>query len=78
MNTHDASNHAPVSLYEASTTKRLVIRQELLDNRPAVLFVVEYDHELGSADCDTEELLTAEHPLSRVHQRTDQRQAQLH
>ena len=59
MNTHDASNRAPVSLYEASTTKRLVIRQELLDNRPAVLFVVEFDHELGSADCDTEELLTA-------------------
>jgi hypothetical protein len=59
MNSHNLSELAPVSLYAASTTKRLVIRQELFNDRPAVLFVVEFDHELGSPDCDAEELLTA-------------------
>ena len=59
MNSHELSELAPASLYAASTTKRLVIRQELLDDRPAVLFVVEFDHEVGSPDCDAEELLTA-------------------
>jgi len=49
----------PVTLFAESTTKRLVIRQELLDGQPVVLFVVEYDHELGSPECDAEELLTA-------------------
>ena len=59
MTSHELSELAPVSLYAASTTKRLVIRQELFNDRPAVLFVVEFDHELGSAECDAEELLTA-------------------
>jgi hypothetical protein len=49
----------PVTLFAESATKRLVIRQELLDGRPAVLWVVEYDHEVGSPECDAEELLTA-------------------
>ena len=53
------SHQPPVSLFEESTTKRLVIRQELLGGRPAILWVIEYDHELGSPDCDAEELLTA-------------------
>jgi hypothetical protein len=58
MNSADAQQE-PVSLFEESATKRLVIRQELLGDRPAVLWVIEYDHELGSPDCDAEELLTA-------------------
>jgi hypothetical protein len=49
----------PVTLFAESATKRLVIRQELLDGQPVVLFVLEWDHELGSPDCDPEELLTA-------------------
>lgn len=49
----------PASLYEASTTKRLVIRQELLDGQPVVLFVLEWDSELGSSQCDADQVLTA-------------------
>ena len=59
MNSHPSTQRSAASLYEASTTKRLVIRQELLDGRPAVLMVVEFDHELGSPECDAEEVLTA-------------------
>jgi hypothetical protein len=36
-----------------------VIRQELINGRPAVLMVVEFDHEMGSPGCEVEELLTA-------------------
>ena len=49
----------PVELFAESTTKRLVIRQELLDGQPVVLFVLEWDSELGSPECDAEEVLTA-------------------
>lgn len=59
MNSHNLSELSPASLYAASTTKRLVVRHELFNDRPAVLFVVEFDYELGSPDCDAEELLTA-------------------
>jgi hypothetical protein len=48
-----------VELFAESTTKRLVIRQELLDGQPVVLFVLEWDSELGSPECDAEEVLTA-------------------
>jgi hypothetical protein len=64
----------PVELFAESATKRLVIRQELLDGQPVVLWVVEYDHEVGSPECDAEELLTAvtqvvkhAHSLPNVH-----------
>jgi len=49
----------PVELFAESTTKRLIIRQELLDGQPVVLFVLEWDYELGSPECDAEEVLTA-------------------
>ena len=57
MNSTDSQ--PPVELFTESTTKRLVIRQELLDGQPVVLFVLEWDHELGSPECDAEEVLTA-------------------
>ena len=58
MNSTDL-NLPPVTLFEESATKRLVIRQELLGDRPAILWVIEYDHEVGSPECDAEELLGA-------------------
>ena len=57
MNSTDSQ--PPVELFAESTTKRLVIRQELFDGQPVVLFVLEWDHELGSPECDAEEVLTA-------------------
>ena len=49
----------PVELFAESTTKRLIIRQELLDGQPVVLYVLEWDYELGSPECGAEEVLTA-------------------
>jgi hypothetical protein len=57
--TQPVSQHATERIWAASTTKRLVVRQELLNGQPVVLFVVELDHELGGAECSADELLTA-------------------
>ena len=59
MNTPDSMERATASAYDASPTKRLVVRQELLNGQPTVLWVVEYDHELGAPECSADELLTA-------------------
>ena len=59
MNSHEATKRATASVWDASTTKRLIVRQELLDGLPVVLFVVEMDHELGTPECSSEEILTA-------------------
>ena len=59
MNSHPSTERAAASVWAASTTKRLVVRQELLNGQPVVLFVVELDHELGGAECSADELLTA-------------------
>ena len=59
MNSHPSTERAAASVWAASTTKRLVVRQELLNGQPVVLFVVELDHELGDAECSADELLTA-------------------
>ena len=59
MNTQDSKERATASVWDASATKRLVVRQELLNGKPAVLFIVEYDHELGAPECGADELLTA-------------------
>lgn len=40
-------------------TQRLIIRQEMLGARPALLLVIEYDAELGTAECDASELRRA-------------------
>jgi len=57
--TRPVSQRATASVWDASPTKRLVVRQEILNGKPAVLFVVEYDHELGAPECSADELLTA-------------------
>lgn len=59
MNTPESTKRPAASVWAASTTKRLVVRQELLSGQPVVLFVVELDHELGDAECSADELLTA-------------------
>ena len=59
MNTQDSKERATASVWDASATKRLVVRQELLNGQPTVLWVVEYDHELGAPECSADELLTA-------------------
>ena len=59
MNTQDSKERATASVWDASATKRLVVRQELLNGKPAALFIVEYDHELGSPECSADEILTA-------------------
>ena len=57
--TQPVSQHATERFWDASATKRLVVRQEVLNGKPAVLFIVEYDHELGAPECSADELLTA-------------------
>ena len=42
-----------------AAVQRLVVRHEVLDGQPVVLFVVESDHELGSPQCSADALLTA-------------------
>jgi hypothetical protein len=59
VNSHGSTERATGSVYDASPTKRLVVRQELLDGQPTVLWVVEYDYELGAPECSADELLTA-------------------
>ena len=57
--TQPVSQRATERVWDASATKRLVVRQEVLNGKPAVLFIVEYDWELGSPECSADELLTA-------------------
>lgn len=52
-------NLPAASVLDATALKRLVIRWELHDGQPVALLVVEYDAELGTADCLADELLDA-------------------